>query len=260
VDTLFVLGHVLSQGNPWIPLMVVGGIAVVVVFALVAAGRLTVEDPGDLLLPGATIVLVAGLAGSLATADWLLDQGPWLVPAAVVLLVGLVAASVSDRVTLGPGHRRTSGAVVAIAIVAGVAAFGPLDEAWFGQEDTVFAVEPIDARATIELVAPPDDEGRFVVEVTVADGTIGDNEVRSTRPSDPEQEMFVRFLVNGQPRIPTVPEECAADPGCTTAQFELFHVADEPLERVTVEFLTADLVAFSSPISATLVGAELTAP
>ena len=257
---LLVLAHVLSQDNPWIPLLTVGGIAVLVVFGLAAAGRLTIDEPGDLLLPGATVVLAAGLAGSAAHAAWLLGQGPWIVPSALVIVVALVVVSLRDGIDVGPGARRTTGVVAGLALVAGAAAFVPLDRAWFGEEPTVFAVDPVDAEVALELVEGPDADGRFVVRVTVTDGTIGDNVPRSSRPADPEQEMFVKFYVNGQPRFPAVPEDCAADPTCTTTTFELYHVAEEPLREVSVEMLTADQVAFSSVVGATLDADELAAP
>lgn len=252
------LGHVLSQDNPWIPLLTVAGIAVVVVFLLVATGRVAIEEPGDLLLPLASVVLVAGLAGSVASADWLLDQGPWIVPAAIVLLIALVVAATVADVRLGPGALRATGVVTVLAVAVGAAAFAPLDDAWFGEEADVFAVDRGDASVEMDLVEPLDDDGRLVVEITLDGGTIGDNVPTGTRPDDPEREMFVRFLLNGQPRFPAVPDQCAGDPDCTTARFELQHTGDEPLERVTVELLTADQVPFTSPLSAMLEGDELT--
>lgn len=259
MSDLLVLGHVLSQDNPWIPLLTVAGIAILVVFVLVATGRITIAEPGDLLLPLASVVLVAGLAGSIANADWLLDQGPWVVPAALVVLVGLVLAAMTAGVRLGPEAVRSTAVVGVLAAVVGVAAFVPLDRAWFGEEPDVFAVDRGDATVTMTLVEPPDEDGVLVVEVALVGGTIGDN-VPSARPDDPEREMFVKFLLNGQPRFPAVPEACAADPGCTTARFELRHVTDDPLEEVTVELLTADQVPFASSLSATLTGDELAGP
>lgn len=251
MSPVLVLAHVLSQDNPWIPLLTVGGIAVIVVHVLVATGRLQIEEPGDLLLPGASVVLAAGLAGSLASADWLLDQGPWVVPAALVVIVALVVVAVTDRVEIGPGAGRTTAAVTGLALVAGVAAFGPLDDAWFGEEPTVFAVEPGDAEVTLSLVDTSDD-GVLRVVVELTGGTIGDNVPRATRPDDPEREMFVKFLLDGQVAFPSVPTTCASDPDCTSAEFQLRHDPDEPPREVTVELLTADQVPFTSSLTDTL--------
>lgn len=247
------IAHVLSEGNAWIAPLTVAGIALVVLFVLVVADRVVLDEPGDLLLPLATVVLVAGLSGPLATQDWLLDQGPWLVPASLVLLAGMVATAVTDSVALARRSRATL-AVVGVAVAAGALAFAPLDDAWFGEEPAVFAVERDgDASAELTLVEPPDDEGRFVVEVALDGGTIGDNVPAATTPQDTTRDMFVRFYVGTSSQFPAVPEECASAEECRTARFELFDpTPDDPLGSVTVEFLTADQLPFAEPLTASL--------
>ena len=256
MSDLLVVGHVLSQDNPWIPLMTVAGIALLVVFVLAAVGRLRLEEPGDLLLPLASVVLLAGLSGSLAQADWLLDQGPWIVPAGIVVLVAIVVVAFSSSIEFAGPTSRTTLVVLGVAAVAAVGAFGPLDQAWFGETDQ-FAVERGPAEVTMTVVEPPDAEGRFVVEVTVDGGTIGDGTMATSTPDDPLSDMFVRFYVNSASRFPAVPDDCAAADDCTTARFELFHPADTPLERVRVEFLTANQLPFAQPLDATLTEEQL---
>lgn len=253
------LGHVLSQDNPWIPLLTVGGIAVLVVFGLVASGRLRIDEPGDLLLPGASVVLLAGLAGSLAEADWLLDQAPWVVPAALVVVVALVVASSVETVRVGPSSPRTSAMVAAVAVVAGAVSFAPLDDAWFGEEAEVLAIEPGPVEVSLRLAEPIADDGSFAVEVALEGGTLGDNLVRATRPEDPMREMTVKFLVDGVPQFPRLPPSCADDPDCDRATVQLSVTPGTQPRLVAAEFLTADQVAYTSPVRATLEGDALSA-
>lgn len=88
------LAHIGSPNNPWIGVMTVSAWVLLVVFGLVASRKVQVDTPGDLLLPLAAVVLVAGLTGSLG--DAVNDQGPWAVPAGLVALGALLVGAFRD--------------------------------------------------------------------------------------------------------------------------------------------------------------------
>ena len=241
------LAHIGSPNNPWIGVMTVSAWALLVVFALVVARRITVDAPGDLLLPFAAVVLVAGLAGSLG--DTINDQGPWAVPAGLVVLVALFAAAFGD-VDYHWGDRSTT-LVIGLAVVAAVALFNPLEDLWFptNAEDVPLpALE--DAQVTAEVVEPLDEDGSFTVRVSLDSATFGDG-TETSRPDDPETRLTPRFQVGPVYLQPPVPPECARAETCTEADFELTlpaTVAQDPPESLVVELLSADRLPFAPPL------------
>lgn len=243
------LAHALSPDNPWIGVMTVSAWVLLVVFGLYVARRLEVEAPGDLLLPFAVVVLVAGLTGSLG--DFINDQGPWAVPAGLVVLVALLVAAFSD-VEFHWGQRRTF-AVMALAVVAAVALYNPLEDVWFPTAPEDVPLPSLDdGEVAAEVVEPPGDDGTLAVRVTLENATFGDNSP-GERPSDPETELVPRFQVGTVYLTPPIPEECAQATDCTEAVFELTlppAVADDPPESLVVELLSADQLPFSPPLQA----------
>ena len=241
------LAHIGSPNNPWIGVMTVSALVLVVVFVLVAAGRVQLQAPGDLLLPLAAAVLVAGLAGSLG--DVINDQGPWAVPAGLVALVALLVGAFRG-VEFSWGQRRTWG-VVGLAAIAAVALYNPLNDLWF---PTDASGEPLptlqDAQVTATVTEPLGDDDSLTVRVTLDGATFGDT-ITGTRPADPETRLVPRFQVGPVYLNPPVPPECAAIEDCTEAEFELTlptGFVSSPPESLVVELLTADGLPFAPPL------------
>lgn len=241
------LAHALSAYNPWIGVMTVSAWVLLVVFGLYVAGRLQIDTPGDLLLPFAVVVLVAGLAGSLG--DVINDQGPWAVPAGLVVLVALLVAAFSD-LDFHWGQRRTFG-VLALVVVAAVALYNPLEQVWFPTSAEDIPLPPLeDGEVTAEVVAPIGEDGTFVVLVTLENATFGDN-TPGERPADPETGLVPRFQVGPVYLTPPIPPECVEAEVCTAAEFELTlpsGAASDPPESLVVELLTADQLPFAPPL------------
>ena len=241
------LAHALSAYNPWIGTMTVSALVLLVVFGLYAAGRLEIEAPGDLLLPFAVVVLVAGLAGSLG--DAINDQGLWAVPAGLVVLVALLVAAFGD-IDFRWGQRSTFG-VLALAVVAAVALYNPLEGLWFPTGPGDIPLPPLeDGEVTAEVVEPIGEDGTFVVRVTLESATFGDN-TPGERPADPETQLVPRFQVGPVYLTPPIPPECVEAEACTEAEFELTLPAgatSDPPDSIVVELLTADQLPFTPPL------------
>lgn len=241
------LAHIGSPNNPWIGVMTVSAWVLLVVFLLVVARRIQVEAPGDLLLPFAAVVLVAGLTGSLG--DVINDQGPWAVPAGLVVLVALLVAAFGSA-EFRWGDRSTY-LVLGLAVVASVAFYNPLEDLWFptNAEDVPLPVLD-DAQVAAEVVEPIGDDGRFTVRVTLEGATFGDGLGTAPR-EDPEEGLVPRFQVGPVYLNPPVPEDCAAAEVCTEAEFQLTlpeGFASDPPESLVVELLTADGLPFAPPL------------
>lgn len=243
------LAHIGSPNNPWIGVMTVSAWVLLVVFALHVARRLELDSPGDLLLPLAAVVLVAGLTGSLG--DVINDQGPWAVPAGLVVLVALLWAAFGD-VDFAWGQRRTF-AVLGVAVVAAAALYTPLENLWFptGADDVLLPI-PDDAEVAAEVVEPLDDQGRFAVRVTLRGATFNDNQTVA-QGDDPEEGVLAKFPVGPIVLNPPIPADCAAQEQCTEAVFELTlppGITDDPPADLEVELLTADGLPFAPPVLA----------
>lgn len=242
------LAHIGSPNNPWIGVMTVSAWVLLVIFGLVAARRLELEAPGDLLLPFAAVVLVAGLTGSLG--DFINDQGPWAVPAGLVVLVALLWAAFGE-LDLEWGHRPPY-VVVGIAVVAAIALYAPLEDLWFPTSpDDVPLPVPDDAAVSAQVVDPLDEEGRFTVRVSLRGATFGDG--TETPREDPETGLRPKFPIGPIVLTPPIPEECVALERCVEADFELAlppGFVDDPPERFEVEMLTADGLPFAPPVRA----------
>lgn len=241
------LAHIGSPNNPWIGVMTVSAWVLLAVFALVASKRIQVDEPGDLLLPFAAVVLIAGMTGSLG--DAITDQGPWAVPAGLVALGGLLIGAFRD-VTYSWSSRRTWG-VVGIAVAASALLYAPLDSLWF---PTDASGEPLpvlqDARVSAEVVDPLDDQGTVRVRVMLENATFGDTTF-GTRPDDPQTELVPRFQVGPVYLTPPIPTECVEADDCVEATFELTlpsSLVEDPPDSLVVELLTADGLPFAPPL------------
>lgn|GEM_PF-5110535 len=239
------LAHLGADGDPWLGILTVAAAIVAVVFVLAALGRVRLDEPGDLLLPLAAVVLFAGLGGSLGDAA--ADQAPWALPLAVVLLGALVLAATTD---LDLGLTRPLGyGALALAAVAALALRPTLETTFF---PPVLALpQADDAVAELVLVDGPDDEGRVTVELSVTGGTIGagpqeqDNE-------DLEDGMVPRFVAGPAFVRPAEgPSDCPETCTSTTYELVLPVTGDGALPaRIQVELLTAAQVPFAPPVTA----------
>ncbi len=241
------LAHALDAYNPWIGVMTISAWVLLVVFGLYVARRLEIDTPGDLLLPFAVVVLVAGLAGSLG--DFINDQGPWAVPAGLVVLVALLIAAFGET-DFRWGQRRTF-VVIALAVVAAVALYNPLENLWFPTSPEDIPLPPLeDGVVAAEVVEPLGEDGTFVVRVTLENATFGDN-TPGERPDDPETGLVPRFQVGPVYLTPPIPPECVEAEACTEADFELTlpaGVTSDPPDSLVVELLTADQLPFAPPL------------
>ena len=241
------LAHIGSPNNPWIGVMTVSAWVLIVVFVLVASRRIQLDAPGDLLLPLAAVVLVAGLTGSLG--DAITDQGPWAVPAGLVALGGLLVGAFRG-VSYSWSTRSTWG-VLGSAVLASVLLYSPLDSLWFPSDASG---EPLpvlqDARVTAEVLDPLGDDGSLSVRVSLENATFGST-IFGTRPDDPETELVPRFQVGPVYLTPPIPPECVEADECIEATFELTlppSLVQDPPDSLVVELLTADGLPFAPPL------------
>lgn len=241
------LAHIGSPNNPWIGVMTVSAWVVLLIYVLVVANRIKLDAPGDLLLPLAAVVLVAGLTGSLG--DTINDQGPWAVPAGVVALGALLVGAFRD-VSFNWSNRRSWG-VLGLAAVASIGLYGPLNSLWFPTDASGELLPELpDAGVAAEVVDPLGDDGKVRVRVTLDGATFGDT-IFATRPDDPTRDLVPRFQVGVIYLTPPVPPDCAEADDCAEATFDLTlppGVAEDPPDSFVVELLTADGLPFAPPL------------
>lgn len=244
-SSILLLAHAGAAENPWFGIVVIAAAVTAVVFLLAAAGRIPLESLGDLLLPAAVVVLLAGLGGSVG--DAIADRAPIAVPILAVLVIALlVGAATPARLAfaepLGWG-------ALALSVV-GVVALGPvLETTFFPPPETLPMGD--DAELEMELVEGPDADGRVTVQVTVTGGTIAASPT-DPPPADVEEAMVATFVSGPAIVVPDVgPTDCT--PTCTSTTYELTlpPTADGGIpEQVYVELLTARQLPFGPPLRA----------
>lgn len=241
-----VLAHEGGSGSAWLGIATVAAVAVAVLFVLAVLDRVQLDGAGDLLLPLAAVVLVAGLGGSLG--DAVADRAPIAVPVLVVLGVAVVVAASTDLV-LRPTSPLAVGAVV-LAVVAAVVAGPWLEQQFFPAPEALPTAQ--DAVVDLAVVEGPDAQGVVRVEVSVSGGSLG-VAVATERPDDLEEGMLPRFVAGPAFVLPLdQPTDC--DPTCTSATYglQLPEVDGGLPDRVTVELLTAHQLPFAPPVRATV--------
>lgn len=211
------------------------------VFVLAVLDRISLDEPGDLVLPLAVAVVLATLSGPASgiVSDWV---GWWLPVGATALVAALVAVFTPlDLSRRGP----LAWGAVAAAVLGAVTLHGPIERRWHGPARFGVAHEDV----AIAIAEPTDGQrlqpGQNDIRVTVDGGTIGTGSM-PTRPDDPEELGVVRVLVDGT-RVADTPgdspsrrERCRR--GCTTTTYSA-HLDRGP-HVISVEFVTADGQSF----------------
>lgn len=215
---LVVIGHA-GPGSVWQAMVVVAGLVLAVVAVAVAAGRVTIDRPADLIGPLAVTIAAASL-GAIGHM-WISDGIGWGLPIAVVAAVALTL-HVFTPLRL-EGLSPLAGASLAVGIVGTVMLHGPLAMALHPPVEVL----PLAGDAEITIVEPTDGqrvEGSFDLVVRVDDATIGPGaptfEAWSRHSDDPTRLAVVTLYVDGDRH------DVAWTPGCTVA---------EPCERTSAE-------------------------
>lgn len=122
-----------GPGASWQAVVTIICLGLGVLFVAVVAGWFEVREPGDLLLPVAAVVIVAGLGTGVSetVSDWV----GWALPVGVVA-VGALLIGAMTAAELRPGSRFVWASVAAGVVLTLVLA-GPLTEALHPPEDTV---------------------------------------------------------------------------------------------------------------------------
>ena len=236
-----------GEGATWQALLTLLALGLVVVVLLVAFRVVTLEEPGDLILPLAGTAVLASLSG--ATSEVLSDWVGWAFPIGVVALLALVLAS-STSLTLG-WTSPLLGATVALAALGAVVLPGPIVRAWHPTEVGLDNALLDDLAISIEQPADGATLSTGPVEVVVEarGGTLGDGfDTTAAPPGDPEELVGLTITVvnldtGANDSVAGDPVEDCAD-GCDTATYEV--TIDEPGEwTIFVEAKTADVRAFT---------------
>lgn len=237
-----------GEGATWQALLTLLAFGLLVVVVLVAFGVLTIDEPGDLILPLAGTAVLASLSG--ATSNVLSDWVGWAFPVGVIALVVLLVAA-STPLHLSWASPLLWGAVV-VGAVGAVVLQGPIVRAWHpttvGQDNALLddlAVEIVQPEPEATIPA-----GTFELAVRATGGTLGEGFVESgtSAPSDPEDQVGLTITVvsletgENDSFVGDPVEDCAD--GCDQATYEV--TIDEPGEwSVFVEAKTADTRAFT---------------
>lgn len=245
---LLPLAHA-GEGATWQALLTLLALGLVVVVVLTLFGVVTIDEPGDLILPLAGVAVLASLSG--ATSTVLSDWVGWAFPVGVVLLVALVVASLT-ALDLSPTSPLLWGAVV-VAAAGAVVLQGPIVRAWH-PTDVGLANALLDD-LTVEIVSPEPEAtvptGTIEVVVEASGGTLGEGFVGAggSVPADPEEQVGVTLTVvslesgENTSQVGDPVEDCSA--GCDRATYEV--TIDEPGRwTIFVEAKTADTRAFTT--------------
>ncbi len=243
---LLPLAHA-GEGAAWQALLTLLALGLVAVFVLVVAGRVKVDEPGDLILPLAATAVLASLSG--ATSATLSDWVGWAFPLGVVALVSLLVMAFTPIQM--PLVSPVTAGVVGVAVIAAVLLQAPISRAWHPET----AITPDGAPLTdlaLEITAPEDDgvvpAGTVAVVVRATGGTLGTTFLRPdiAPPGDPEELVGLTITVFNPATgeqvtlAGTTVEDCSA--GCTEATYE---VDVDPGEwTIFVEAKTADVRPF----------------
>lgn len=236
-----------GAGATWQALLTLLSLGLVVVFLLAVADVVTLDEPGDLILPLAGTAVLASLSG--ATSSVLSDWVGWAFPLGVTALLALVAATAS------PLRLGVATPLVVVAVVVGVGASlllqGPLTRAWHPQQIGPPAAAIDDLQ--VEIVEPADggtvSTGPVDVVVRATGGSLGEGFVdEAEAPADPEEQVGVTITLvplesgQGSSQVGDPQEDCST--GCEQATYTV--EIPEPGEwTVYVEAKAADRRSFT---------------
>jgi hypothetical protein len=238
-----------GEGATWQALLTLLALGLLVVAVLALFGVVTIEEPGDLILPLAGVAVLASLSG--ATSTVLSDWVGWAFPVGVVVLVALVLTSLT-ALDLSPTSPLLWGTVV-LAVVGAVVLQGPIVRAWH-PTDVGLANALLDDLA-VEILAPEPEAtvptGTVEVVVEASGGTLGEGfvDAAGTVPEDPEEQVGLTLTVvslesgENTSQVGDPVEDCSD--GCDRATYEV--TIDEPGQwTIFVEAKTADTRAFTT--------------
>ncbi len=224
-----------GPGSTWQAAVVVAGIVLAVEVALVAAGRLSVTEPGDLPLPFA-VALAAGSVGVLGHT-WISDGIGWGLPLAIVAASALLLAAFTPM-SLEP-LAPLNMAAVALAVVSIVLLTRPLTIALHPPAELL----PLSDDAEVTIAEPTGDEilpaGPTEVTVAVDGGSIGPVFTPLGELSDdPEEAGSLAVTVNGERVEVSWQDTCTVAAPCDEVTFEIDLPAGD--HDLVVEFTRGD--------------------
>lgn len=206
---------------------------------LVAAGRLPLHEPADLVVPLAASAILASL-GPLGDA-WLSDAVGWGLPLGIVALLALLLAALTP-LELTPVSPLTLGSL-ALAAVSAIMLYQPLTIALHPSPDLL----PLRDDSEVTILAPEEGAsvpaGDLTVSIEVTGGSIGPGTAElDDLPLDPEEGGSVTVFVDGD-RVPVAWEGCSISDPCSRIEVE---VPVQPGERtIAAEFVRGDGTPFA---------------
>lgn len=235
-----------GAGATWQALLTLLSLGLVLVAGLVLARVLTIDEPGDLILPLAAIAILASLSGALS--DTLSDWVGWAFPVGVVAVVALLVHALTAQ-SLTATSPLTIGAV-ALAIIGAYTLEQPIRLAW--HPTTVGLASATLDDLTVEIVEPEADAtvppGPLTVAVEVTGGSLGDGfSTTGALAEDPEELVGITLtavsLETGESNsVAGAPQEDCRD-GCTRATYEI-PVGESGEWSIFVEAKTSDVRPF----------------
>lgn len=233
-----------GAGATWQSLVSAVALALVLVVALVASGRVELRSPGDLVLPLAGVAILSSLApfGSAWLSDWI----GWAAPVGTVALLALLVGA------LTPLRLSVRGPLVygaaALAVVAAVVLHQPLTVAWHPPPEAL----PDPGETSVEIVEPADGDqrapGEVTVEVRVHGGSLGGGRMPTEElPADPTRQGVLEVIAGGERVDVEYDRTCTASDPCETVRFPVELPGGEDV-GLQVELLRGDGLPFSPPV------------
>lgn len=235
------LGHA-GPGSTWQAAVVVAAAVLAACVVLAAAGRLQLDEPGDLLVPLATAAIVSSL-GPLGHA-WISDGIGWGIPLGAIALGALVLATLTP-LELTP-RAPLLWITVAVAAISIFTLYPPLTMALHPPPDVL----PIRDDGEVTITSPADGTsvpaGEVDIRVEVTGASLGPvrSELIDLLP-DPEVAGTLGVFVDGD-RVDVHWDGCTVDQPCDHVEVT---VPVEVGEReIAVEFLRGDGTPFSPTV------------
>lgn len=217
-----------GEGATWQAMVVIAGVVLSGIGLAAAFGRLSLDAPGDLVLPlaGTAIVASAAPLGS----EWISDGIGWGLPLAAVWLVALVAAALTPLDIRLPAPLPMG--AIALAAVAAVTLNPTLTRELHPPPD----IYPLADDSEVAILEPqPDatvDAGTIEVVVEVTGGSIGPGSVPLEQlPEDAEEAGTLAVVIgevaddgsiSNQRELDARPREtCTVSAPCTSVTLEV---------------------------------------